>query len=452
MRLLRLFALICAALGAASACAQNSVKVLWYRYASPTSHYVVFARWLALNAHLYKQSSGLRWDLTFFGPEDPAPDFTRYNVLVIESGEAFRTGPNRNADADRAAPDYRGILRNKSAIAAARGERTFISATDGDYHTLRGDSGSMPPDVPSERWDGARGHFINAVNWAGSGKGLGIVAWCDCEFPGSPWWQHPDSFLRSDLAGRVKYFHDNAPQIPANATKLYLNHGLTNLGLSNWHVSFHGGFRLPVPGYTPLIMSATQPGYAVAIATSASVEAPAGPAPMLQFVVDRVAVQESDGSVTLSVARANNAIGALTVKYTTNDASARAGEDYSEASGSLFFKHGEPVAQTITIKILPDRYAEGVEEFNVNLTDPSAGAVLGPRSVAKIRIADAGGHAPAPKPNATAAKPAARVGGCSVNAAAQLDAALLLLGLWLALLRIRYWRKVMFMNEHSKHS
>jgi hypothetical protein len=416
--------------------AQARIKVLWYRYAQPTSHYVSFAYWLAANAHRYELSSGVAWDLSFFGPNDPAPDFARYNVLVIQSGEAFRTGPNRNADVERAQPDYRGILNNKAAIQAARGKRTFISATDGDYHALRGDPGKASP--RADRWDGARGHLVNAVNWAGSGEGLGVVVWCDCEFPGAAWWQHRDSFLRDELGGHVKYFRDGAPVIAPQAAQFYLNHGLTNAGLAGWRVSFHGGFRLPVPGYTPLIVSSAEPGYAVAIASSTSAAAPAGPRPTLQFMLNRVQVHENDAQVKLSVVRGANARGAVSVEYATQDGDARAASDYRAASGTLTFDDGETGAKEIAIDILADRIAESAEHFTLALRNPANGAVLGPQGQLRIAIEDAGGeaqqHSAAP---ASASAPRANTnGGCSLGAAHAFDPVLMLLAL-VALARLR---------------
>jgi hypothetical protein len=434
--LLRLGTLIGFALGATHACAQSTIKVLWYRYASPTSHYVSFVNTLAANAHLFAKSSGVRWEVSFFGPDDAAPEFSRYNALVIESGEAFRTGSNRNLDIERATPNYSGILNNRAAIAAARGERTFLSATDGDFHALRGDSGSAPPGDTESRWDGARGHLINAVNWAGSGKGLGIVAWCDCEFPGSAWWQHPNSFLRAELAGRVKYFRDNAPLIPRAAAELYLNHGITSLGMSKWQVSFHGGFRLPLPGYTPVIMSTAEPDYAVAVASSASAAAPAGPNPNIQFVLERVAVNEKDRRVELSVARSANPIGAVSVNYATADGTARAGQDYVQSSGTVLFAHGELGTRTIALEIVNDGAVEAPEQFVVNLSAPSHGAVLGALTSATIEIADAGDAGvaqirPRAPPTAATTK-----GGCSLNDTGQLDLTLLAAAAYAAL-RVR---------------
>ncbi|MBM3340573.1 MAG: hypothetical protein FJY56_00445 [Betaproteobacteria bacterium] len=96
--------------------------------------------------------------------------------------------------------DFSGILRNRAAIEAARGERTFLTGADADVHAINGDTGNAPADpiegykrrvtchpaiTGSSCWDGALGHLVNAVNWAGSGRGLGIVSLVAAEVPGS---------------------------------------------------------------------------------------------------------------------------------------------------------------------------------------------------------------------------------------------------------------------------
>ena len=270
----------------------QSIEVLWYTYADPGSVYVQTIQRLANVVHTLPKTGGLRWKLTFFGPRSPVPAFGNYNVLVIHSGEPYHTGrPSADpgkADTERmAAPDFSGILRNRAAIAAARGERTFITGSDADVHTIAGDSGNAPPHpsglerrvfcspalVGRSCWDGALGHLVNAVNWAGSGRGLGIVSLVAGEFPGAHWWLHHDSFLRAELAGFVTMWGDgkkreNTPAIPAAAQGYPLNAGLTSRGLSNWKNSFHAGFSHSIPGYVSIVDSTLYPATSVAIATT----------------------------------------------------------------------------------------------------------------------------------------------------------------------------------------
>ena len=270
----------------------QSINVLWYTYADPDSRYRRTIQKLADAAHTLPLASGLKWNLTFFGPDTPAPVFSKYNVLVIHSAEAGFTG--RYAVSREGAeipqpnikPDYKGILRNKAAIEAARGERTFITGADADVHAINGDTGNAPhapagaprplvchPIITGETcWDGALGHLVNAVNWAASGRGLGIVSLVAAEYPGAMWWPHPDSFLRAELQGHVTVFGDNTrenrPVIPADAQRYAVNYGLTAKGLGNWKNSFHAGFSRSIPGYAAIVNSTQHPHLAVAIATA----------------------------------------------------------------------------------------------------------------------------------------------------------------------------------------
>jgi hypothetical protein len=256
MRWLALWPLL-GALGSAEAAAIN---VLWYTYADPLSEYRGADSGIQSIANLapgYPQGSGLAWNLTFFDNHSPTPDFSAYDVLVTESGEAFRTNAPGGA---LATPNYDAILDNRAAISAARGDRTFISGTDADFHAIRGDSGNCAAFSGCGLWDGARGYLVNMVNWAASGNGLGIVALLDGEFPAvaDRWWAQPNSFLHDELAGHVQYFRDNAPVLSSAAEGYPLNAGLTSTGLGDWRNSFHAGF-VDVAGYTGTVFSSARP-------------------------------------------------------------------------------------------------------------------------------------------------------------------------------------------------
>lgn len=260
------------------------IDVLWWTYADPASAYRAGITLLAEIVHTLPDSSGTGWNLTFFDPSSPAPDFADYDVLVVESGEAFRTGP---PGGPLATPDYSGILDNRAAIEAARGDRTFLSGADADFHAVRGDTGNVPdgaggicspPLSGADCWDGALGHVVNAVNWAGSGTGLGIVSFVAAEFPGSEWWLDPDSFLREELDGFLTIFgpgsRENVVALPAALASLPLNSGLTALGLSDWDQSFHAGFAHALPGYAPVVDAIGHADTAVAVASGDTANAP----------------------------------------------------------------------------------------------------------------------------------------------------------------------------------
>ena len=264
----------------------DQLDVLWYTWADPASEYRASGlSAIAADAAGNAKSAGNSWTITQWDDNAPLPTLGDYDVLVIESGAPFRTGavpgtfwPTHDA--------YAGILANKSAIEAVRGDRTFITATDADFHAIRGDSGNCAGVSGCALWDGARGHLINAIDWAGSGNGLGVVALLNInEFDQNPnldasnryWWDDGNSFLYGELRGNFRTIaSSNSASITPQAAHLPLNEGLTALGLSDWHNSFHGEFLDGTPGYSEVVDSAFNAGYAYAIATTATIDAGRG--------------------------------------------------------------------------------------------------------------------------------------------------------------------------------
>jgi len=264
----------------------RTITVLWYSYAHPESTYRKMIEKLGTVVHTIPQSSGTKWRITFFGPRDARPEFSKYDVLVIQSGEGFGSGHPLLPTLNKV--DFSGILRFKAAISAARGSRTVLTGADADVHAIGGETGHAPvkegyrltcepPFTGPPCWDGAAGHLINAVNWAAGGRKLGIVSLVAAEFPGSDWWLHPDSFLRAELtAGSglqspIRILgagtRENEPVIPEGALHHPLNAGLTSKGLGNWNNSFHAAFAQPLPGFVAIVNSTRYPGMAVAIAS-----------------------------------------------------------------------------------------------------------------------------------------------------------------------------------------
>ena len=70
----------------------------------------------------------------------------------------------------------------------------------------------------------------------------------------------------------------------------------------------------------------------------------------------------------------------LTVDYATRDGSANQALDYLATSGTLKFEPGQSVAR-ISIAILADALPESREDFFLDLTNPSAGTILGEGTV-----------------------------------------------------------------------
>ncbi len=80
------------------------------------------------------------------------------------------------------------------------------------------------------------------------------------------------------------------------------------------------------------------------------------------------------GYVTVTLSQALTS--AVTVQYATADSSALAGVDYVATSGTLTFNPGGSLTQTVPVSIIGDSTPDAVEEFFVNLSNPSANASL----------------------------------------------------------------------------
>jgi len=220
-----------------------TIDVLWY---GAYDSYNTRAQTLAASAQTYDPAGdgSLTWNMTIWKAGDTI-DFSAYDVLVVGSSGVFGTG----MDASR-------LLTSKSAIEEARGSRTFLSGQDADWHLNNG-----PQD--------AAGRFIiDAVNWAASGTGLGIVSMADgYSGSGSEWWLNDNSFLHDELEGYVTYFQDENVIIPTGMETFPVNEGLTTAMLSNWGTSSHAGFLKTIPGYTSINDAGSNSALTVTIVT-----------------------------------------------------------------------------------------------------------------------------------------------------------------------------------------
>ncbi|MBW7476958.1 aggregation factor core protein MAFp3, isoform C [Paenibacillus oenotherae] len=98
-------------------------------------------------------------------------------------------------------------------------------------------------------------------------------------------------------------------------------------------------------------------------------------------------IYEADGTLYVTVGLANGGESALSVDYTVNDGVAYGGSDYGVVSGTLTFESGQ-TTQTIEVPIYDDYEVEGDEDFSIQLSNPSAGAVLGANAVGYVTIGD----------------------------------------------------------------
>ena len=96
-------------------------------------------------------------------------------------------------------------------------------------------------------------------------------------------------------------------------------------------------------------------------------------------------MSEDAGAAVVTINRIGSHDRVVTVDYETRDGTAQAGADYSAQSGTVTFAVGERT-KTISIPILEDTPPEDDERFQVVLTNPSAGAVIGSLSTLDVTI------------------------------------------------------------------
>lgn len=95
-------------------------------------------------------------------------------------------------------------------------------------------------------------------------------------------------------------------------------------------------------------------------------------------------VREGSPAV-LTIERVGGALGDISVEFDTTNGTAKAGQDYEAASGSLLFREGE-TTKTFSILTLDDDKNDPSEKFTVTLSNPTGGAVFDGPSSAVITI------------------------------------------------------------------
>lgn len=109
----------------------------------------------------------------------------------------------------------------------------------------------------------------------------------------------------------------------------------------------------------------------------------------IQFQNGSANVNESAANVSLTVRRVNGSEGSVSVAYSTVNGTAQAGSDFVGASNSIVsWGNGDSSNKTIQIPIVGDTVEESAESFNVSLSSPTGGAVLGSPASATVTIAD----------------------------------------------------------------
>jgi enediyne biosynthesis protein E4 len=127
---------------------------------------------------------------------------------------------------------------------------------------------------------------------------------------------------------------------------------------------------VPVAGFIWLLLSLSLPAQST-----------------IQFQTRVFTVAETAGQVALPVVRLNDLETEVAVEFYSIEATATAGQDFTAVSGTLSFAAGV-TNQTIHVPILNDALFEGLERFQVALTNATGGAVLGSMKLATVSIQD----------------------------------------------------------------
>ncbi|WP_186376320.1 Calx-beta domain-containing protein, partial [Hyella patelloides] len=109
------------------------------------------------------------------------------------------------------------------------------------------------------------------------------------------------------------------------------------------------------------------------------------------LAVDSVTISESDtetSQATFNVTLTNPSSLPITVKYTTENGTAIAGEDYQAVSGTLTFEPGE-TNKTVTVDVIEDDLDEFEQSFSLNLTNPTNATISQGKGIGTIIDNDA---------------------------------------------------------------
>jgi hypothetical protein len=110
---------------------------------------------------------------------------------------------------------------------------------------------------------------------------------------------------------------------------------------------------------------------------------------VFQFSAPSYVVNEAtNGFATITVVRAGSTLGSATLDVATADGTAIAGVNYIATNGTLSFVQGQAAA-TFTVRLKDDAVTNALPfYFNVILSNPSLGAVLGSPTTAQVNIVD----------------------------------------------------------------
>lgn len=108
----------------------------------------------------------------------------------------------------------------------------------------------------------------------------------------------------------------------------------------------------------------------------------------LQFTASTYSVLEGPAGARINISRVAGTAGTVSVTMSTSNGSAQAGSDYVATTETVTFSPGNNQPKLVIIPILDDPLDENDETINLQLSNPTGGAVLGAPATAVLTILD----------------------------------------------------------------
>ncbi|MBI4326068.1 MAG: hypothetical protein HY674_12490 [Chloroflexi bacterium] len=107
----------------------------------------------------------------------------------------------------------------------------------------------------------------------------------------------------------------------------------------------------------------------------------------IEFDAPDYQVKESGTNAVVTLRRIGGTTGAVSIKLSTLDLSAKAGTDYIATNRVVTFPEGENIV-SFTVGVLDNSVVDGDRSFQVTLSDPAGGATVGFQPTAAINVLD----------------------------------------------------------------
>lgn len=226
MRLLLTVCLLALTFGSVHA---DTINVLWYTGGTENSGpgtYEANLGQLSAQSLVAGASSPSTPDnvlnITFWqGGSIPIAPPGGFNTLVVASPQGGWS----------AYPDYTALEAAFGSSALTLGNRIMATGQDADWHYQNGPGPA--------NFDGPQGFLIDAIDWSGSGTGMGAVFLGGADIGEGGTGMLP--FLPGSLGASGG--GSNEVDIPAAFASFPINSGLSSAGLSNWNSSAHSSWN-----------------------------------------------------------------------------------------------------------------------------------------------------------------------------------------------------------------